>query len=107
MKNINKQRRPRKNNSTPPASQKLLDTLREIMYNRDGTVQYYFIEPRILFDEKNPKGKIYQRKSILRGPINEALFTNERGRKRNLSEVLNVFRTIQHDLGASYFILST
>ena len=79
------------------------------MDNGGGTVSYVFVEERIEFTNKHPKGKIVKRKSSTSMPINKACFTKEVKRKlykRTRQELLELFDATAQDLGATYFIVS-
>lgn len=100
----------KKNNSILNASPKLLQALKEVQWNQSGTVQYFFVNQRIRFTKKFPKGEYYKEISILSSPINpQSFYESVKGkvRKKSLEEFLNMFITTQNDNGASYFIISS
>ena len=68
-----------------------------------GTVSYIFETTRI-----NNLGEEYVKTAIKSSPISIEIFykeENKRKVKRNLTEVLNIFKDLCHDYRASYFVI--
>ena len=101
-KETNKGRKVKKSSFIP--SPKLLQVLKNIYSSQNGTVTYVFKEERI-----GPKGKEIVVRSSLSASINpQILFGEFKGKpfKRSPQDILEVFETTAHDLGADHFILS-
>lgn len=107
--NNNKNKRIKKKYSIFNPSPRLLQTLKKISMNQGGTVSYVFVEERIRFTKKHPKGETYKVKSSTSSPINpESFYKEVRGKlyRRSPQEMLELFEDIRHDLGASYFVIN-
>ena len=77
--------------------------------NQGGSISYVFVEERIEFTKKFPKGRTIKLKSTTSAPINSAVFYKEvRGKvsRRTQQEILQVFEDTREDLGAAYFVIS-
>lgn len=100
----------RKKYSISNPSPKLLKTLKRMYESLGGTVTYIFVQEDIDFsDPKFPLGKTVFTKSSLSSNINRDVFFDEiRGKlvRRTPQEIIHVFETTRHDLGANYFIIS-
>jgi len=107
----NKKKKVKKKYSIFNPSPKLLKTLKSMYENLGGTVTYVFCEEKLDFsDPEFPLGKVVIEKSSLSANINKHVFFEEvRGGKlvkRTPQEIIHVFETTRHDLGATYFIIS-
>lgn len=103
----NKQQQTSKKKSIRGLSPKLLQTLTKLLVNKSGSISYVFLS------EKTKKvleeGGGYNEepiKSILYTKIGPEMLQGEKpGTWKTEEELLNLFHSIKHDLGASYFIV--
>ena len=96
-----------KNKSIRGLSPKLLQTLQKLLANKSGSISYVFVSEKTKkvlieggeYKEEPIKTILYTRI----GP--EMLVGDKPGTLKSEEDLLNLFHSIKHDLGASYFIV--
>lgn len=101
-------------------NQGLFATLRQVRESDNGVVTYHFEEEKSFDDysqydieklPKNqplPKGKTTVEKGRVwtqSQPINKQVFFNEKGRHKDLEEIVQLFKDTADQLGAKYFTI--
>jgi hypothetical protein len=101
-------------------NQGLFATLRQVRERDNGVVTYHFEEEKSFNDYSQydleklsktqplPKGKIVVEKGrtwTQSQPINKQVFFNEKGKHRDLEEIVQLFKDTADQLGAKYFTI--
>lgn len=93
-------------NSKPSINPLLQEAINKIYTKETGTVTYYFVEERIIFPPEHPNGKVIRNSTVLQSNINKDAFYKQTKRgieKKTPIDLIEMFRTTQWDLGATYF----
>lgn len=102
----NKNKKPFSKKVEKGISPKLLKTLQRLIFHQAGSVSYVFVSEKteqVLVDGGYEPQPI---KSMLYAPVTpQALQGEKPGTMKTPTELMEMFHSIKHDIGASYFIV--
>ena len=83
----------------------LFKKLEQIRNSKQGVITYVFETVSEVYVPKTDSFKTVKKISKQRQPINDKVFYNDKGKPEHLGNVLEIFKSTAHDLGAKYFII--
>lgn len=104
----NKNKKPFSKKVEKGISPKLLKTLQRLINHQAGSVSYVFVSDKTEQVLNTTTGFYEQQpiKSMLHAPVTaQALQGDKPGTLKTPTELMDMFHSIKHDIGASYFIV--